>query len=88
MTHRDGSCTRDLRSCFTLAADAERSHLAQGITNENAHVHDGIENKKHRPSRCQREAAGRQRLVGAVYWLTDSFRPLPALNFGCLDAGI
>ena len=81
--------TRPNRPCTPLTADAEPSHLAQGITNENAQVHDGErENKRHRPPRCQREAAGRQRLVGAVYLLTESFRLLPALNFGCLDAGI
>ena len=38
---RVGAWTRDLRSCFTRAADAEPSHLAQGITNKNAQVHDG-----------------------------------------------
>ena len=38
---RVGACTRDLRSCLTRAADAEPSHLAQGITNKNAQVHDG-----------------------------------------------
>ena len=38
---RVGSCTRDLQIMHPLTADAERSHLAQGITNENAQVHDG-----------------------------------------------
>ncbi len=80
--------TRDLQSSITLTADAEPSHLVQGITNENAQGAGRIENKKHRPPRCQREAAGRQRLAGVVYLLTESFKLLPALNFGCLDAGI
>ena len=33
--------TRPNRPCTPLTADAEPSHLAQGITNENAQVHDG-----------------------------------------------
>ncbi len=33
--------TRDLQSCITFATDAEPSHLARGITNENTQVHDG-----------------------------------------------